>query len=172
MERIRTRNYINSARIQLAILGSIYFSSILWFIIINEQSKKVQGEEEDQVNFVNYFKLDEMKPFERQIALLYYSFTTLSQVGFGDFYPVNNEERIMCAIYMFLGVTIYSFIGNNFAKMIENLKNFEKDFEESSKLQQFFQVMRNFNFYSRLPRKIEVEIIEFFKYKWEIDQYR
>ena len=87
-----------------------------------------------------------MKPIDRQITLLYYSFTTLSQVGFGDFYPVNNDERILCAIYMFLGVTIYSFIGNNFAKMIENLRNFENEFEESNELQKFFLILKNFNF--------------------------
>lgn len=56
---------------------------------------------------------------------------------------------------MFLGVTIYSFIGNNFATMIENLKNFDKDFEESEELQQFFQVIKQFNNGQRLSAKFE-----------------
>lgn len=43
---------------------------------------------------------------------------------------------------MFLGVTIYSFIGNNFSQMIENLKNFDKDYEESEELQKFFHVLK------------------------------
>jgi hypothetical protein len=63
-------------------------------------------------------------------------------VGFGDYYPISDNERIICSFYMFLGVTIYSFIGNNFAQMIENLKNFDKDYEESEELQKFFHVLK------------------------------
>lgn len=36
IERTRTRNYINSASILTAILATIYFSSIIWFIITSE----------------------------------------------------------------------------------------------------------------------------------------
>ena len=63
-------------------------------------------------------------------------------MGFGDYYPISDSERIICAFYMFLGVTIYSFIGNNFAQMIENLKNFDKDYEESEELQKFFHIIK------------------------------
>lgn len=63
-------------------------------------------------------------------------------MGFGDYYPISDNERIICSFYMFLGVTIYSFIGNNFAQMIENLKNFDKDYEESEELQKFFHVLK------------------------------
>ena len=63
-------------------------------------------------------------------------------MGFGDYYPISDNERIICSFYMFLGVTIYSFIGNNFSQMIENLKNFDKDYEESEELQKFFHVLK------------------------------
>ena len=59
IERIKMRNYINSARISLAILGSIYFSSILWFIIINELSKRDE-DDENAINFMTHFKLNAM----------------------------------------------------------------------------------------------------------------
>ena len=78
------RNNINSLRIFLAILGSIYFSSIIWFMIISEQvsdtkTKKTMNEIDDQEeNFAVFFGLVEMSSYETQIISAYYSFTTLS----------------------------------------------------------------------------------------------
>ena len=137
IERTRMRNNINSLRILLAILGSIYFSSIVWFLIISEQvsntkTKKTLNEMHDQEeNFASFFGLMDMPSSQTQIISAYYSFTTLSQVGFGDYYPISNIERIICSGLMFLGVAVYSFVGNNFYLMVESLQNFDKEYEES-----------------------------------------
>lgn len=75
IERTRTRNYINSASILTAILATIYFSSIIWFIITSEQARYGENNGGD---FVSYFGIDKMDSLDRQITLFYYSFTTLS----------------------------------------------------------------------------------------------
>ena len=36
--------------------------------------------------------------------MMYYAFTTLSTVGFGDFHPRSNSERLFCALILFLSV--------------------------------------------------------------------
>jgi hypothetical protein len=44
------------------------------------------------------------------IAMTYYSFTTMSTVGFGDFYPVSTYEQLTGAFVLLFGVSIFSYI--------------------------------------------------------------
>ena len=62
IERTRTRNYINSASILTAILATIYFSSIIWFIITSEQA---HGSQVDGADFVSYFGIDKLDSLDR-----------------------------------------------------------------------------------------------------------
>jgi hypothetical protein len=39
--------------------------------------------------------------------------TTLTTVGFGDYYPVTNQDRIFASILMFCGVIAFSFMQGN-----------------------------------------------------------
>ena len=119
------RNNINAIRMTLAILCSLYISSIIWFILISSGIVEV-GDEDDgnpiaKDNFITYYGLLEMTNINAQIVSAYYSLTTLSTVGFGDYHPISDGERLSCAFMMFLGVAVYSFIADNFYKMIESL---------------------------------------------------
>jgi len=71
---------------------------------------------------------------EEMIHINYFSFTTLSTVGFGDFNPKSNLERLYMAFGMLLGVSIFSWILGNFIDMLDTIKNFQKDFEDGNKL--------------------------------------
>lgn len=53
----------------------------------------------------------------------YYVLTTLSTVGYGDYYPVNNNERFFAVVLMLGGVAFFSYIMGNF---IEIITNYEK----------------------------------------------
>jgi len=44
------------------------------------------------------------------IVAMYYSFTSLSTVGFGDYHPRSDFERIVCAIILCIGVGLFSSI--------------------------------------------------------------
>ena len=48
------------------------------------------------------------------IKVMYFSFTTLSTVGFGDMRPINSGERLVCAFIMFFGITVFVFVINMF----------------------------------------------------------
>ena len=44
---------------------------------------------------------------------IYYSFTTLSTVGFGDIYPKSDDERLGTIVILVGGVSIFSiFLGD------------------------------------------------------------
>ena len=46
--------------------------------------------------------------------LMYFSYTTLSTTGFGDFNPRSDLERLLCIMILLLGVSIFGLIMNKF----------------------------------------------------------
>ena len=55
----------------------------------------------------------------RALAILYFMFTTLSSVGFGDYHPKNSYERAFTAFILLTGVTIFSYLMGNFIEISE-----------------------------------------------------
>jgi potassium voltage-gated channel Eag-related subfamily H protein 8 len=53
------------------------------------------------------------------IACMYFAFTSLSTVGFGDFNPRGDIERILCAFILLFGVAIFSYIMGNFIDILD-----------------------------------------------------
>jgi hypothetical protein len=54
------------------------------------------------------------------VIVVYYAFTTLSTVGFGDFNPKSEIERIVASVILLFGVSIFSFIMGNFIEILMN----------------------------------------------------
>ena len=52
------------------------------------------------------------------IILIYYSFTTLSTIGFGDYHPVSDEERIIIVCGLMSGVIIFSYFMGVFINIL------------------------------------------------------
>ena len=59
-----------------------------------------------------------MPNYEKLITVCYYAITTLSTVGYGDLYPINNIEKIVGIFIMLIGVAYFSFIMGNFIDII------------------------------------------------------
>jgi len=79
----------------------------------------------EQEHFTEFFGLREMTQRESMIVLLYFSFTSLTTVGFGDFNPRSDVERVFIALSLLFGVAIFSMIMNEFIEMIQ--KKFKYD---------------------------------------------
>jgi hypothetical protein len=43
------------------------------------------------------------------IIAIYFSFTSLSTVGFGDYHPRSDPERLLVAFILLFGVAIFSY---------------------------------------------------------------
>jgi len=52
------------------------------------------------------------------IILIYYSFTTLSTIGFGDYHPRSDEERIIIVCGLMSGVIIFSYFMGVFIEIL------------------------------------------------------
>jgi hypothetical protein len=50
--------------------------------------------------------------------MVYFAFTSLSTVGFGDFNPRSDLERLMTALLLLTGVSVFSYIMGNLIEII------------------------------------------------------
>lgn len=85
-----------------------------------------------------------MKQYDRAVAVFYYMVTTISTVGFGDFYPQSDLERLLCALMMLVGVNIFSSMLSEILEMFDKIKSLNANFDEGPELQKFFSVIRLF----------------------------
>jgi len=70
--------------------------------------------------------------------MCYYSFTSLSTVGFGDYNPRSNPERLMITFVLLFGVAIFSYIMGTFIEILGNFSKLRAELEEGDELNKFF----------------------------------
>ena len=99
--------------------------------------------------------------------MMYWAFTTLSTVGFGDFYPMSNYERGLCSIGFLMGVAVFSYIMGNFAEIIAFLLEIDRDLEEGDKLTVFLDMFKFFNNGEDIKLELKEDIERYFDYRWE-----
>jgi hypothetical protein len=58
--------------------------------------------------------------YDDALLLMYYTFTSLSTVGFGDITPRSNGERILIAFFLLFGVAVFSYIMGNFIDILNS----------------------------------------------------
>jgi hypothetical protein len=107
---------------------------------------------------------------EQVVIMLYFSFTSLSTVGFGDYNPKSNIERIFIAFSLMFGVAIFSLMMGNFIDILTEFKEFDADLDQGDELAKFFNIMMHFNKNEEINPTLKLEIEKFFEYKWSCDK--
>ena len=69
---------------------------------------------------------------------MYFSFTSLSTVGFGDYNPRSDMERLFCALILLFGVAIFSYIMGIFISILGTYKSLNADLDDGDNLSKFF----------------------------------
>ena len=104
------------------------------------------------------------------MIITYFAFTSLSTVGFGDFNPRSDYERVMIAMILMFGVAIFSYVMGNFLEILNKFQKFDETLDHGDDLSKFFGLIKNFNMGLDLKQSLKIEIEEFFDYKWINDK--
>lgn len=59
---------------------------------------------------------------QNTIIAMYFALTSLSTIGFGDFHPKNNFERLVCSFMLLGGVSIFSYVLGELRTMISYIE--------------------------------------------------
>lgn len=194
---IKTNFFIRIFKLVIIIMNISYFIGFFWYIFC-DVTKDVQLSTPDTKddsahnfdNFIEEFGLVEYKvnwdpeaktrtlvkvkdlktDGERAIISMYFAFTTLSTVGFGDYYPKGDVERLVGGFVMLFGVAIFSYIMGKFIEILDKYTALNADLDYGDQLSKFFGMIKRFNGDVPLRLDLKHEIEEYFTYRWEYDR--
>jgi hypothetical protein len=104
------------------------------------------------------------------IVVVYFAFTTLATVGYGDYRPVQKHERLVCSFILLFGVAVFSFIMGNFIEILMSFKVVTAENEESENLTKWLGLLARFNKGRPLPKEMTKKIEHYFDYYWANDK--
>ena len=125
----------------------------------------------EQQNFFDIeYDFENRSNFDKGLLATYYAFTSLSTVGFGDYNPKSNVERVLCAFILLFGVSIFSYIMGIFIEILNQIKELQSNLDDGDFLTCFLHLMQNFNGGKPINPSLSNKIYEFFDYKWTNDR--
>ena len=104
------------------------------------------------------------------LACVYFAFTSLSTVGFGDYSPQSDSERLFCSFILVAGVCVFSYLMDTFLAIISGLQDLNEDLDDGDSLTLFFGILKRFNGDKPINHAFKVKIEAFFDFKWNQDR--
>jgi hypothetical protein len=104
------------------------------------------------------------------VIVVYFAFTTLSTIGFGDYHAITKEEALVCSFILLFGVGVFSFIMGNFIEMLMSFKHVTAENEESENLTKWLGLLARFNKGRPLPKELTKKLENYFDYYWASDR--
>lgn len=127
--------FLKTLKLMFIIFTIVYFTGVFWYIFItlnhfyllnNVLKENGLSADDDPPEWFTeatfYYVWFKGNEYSRPFKILkssYYAFTSLSTVGFGDMYPKSDLERLMCAIILFAGVIVFTYIIGIFNEIID-----------------------------------------------------
>ena len=151
----------NILKLVLQIINTLvitYFFGCLWYRVAERLHTS------DQKTFITNYGLSK-KPIDfRLTTSMYFALTTLSTVGYGDYFPVSNLEKVLGSIIMFIGVTFFSMLMSQFLDIINDLS--EDVNPNDDNLDKWMLLLRRFNDGSPLDPNLTGLIKRHFEHFW------
>jgi len=112
--------FLKTLKLVIQIFNISFFTGIFWYIVTDLTETSISGHNEhaDTDEFLNLYQLHNRHNEEQLLIMIYFSFTTLSTVGFGDYTPRSNYERLVGCVILIFGVAIFSYIMGNFIEIL------------------------------------------------------
>ena len=130
-------------RLIIIILILSYFLGTLWLLISKMLTKN--KDDPDEMTFYNQYSMREKTNFTQLTIVVYFAFTTLSTVGFGDYHPKGEIERIITTFILLCGVACFSYIMGQFIEILMNFQQVTADNEDSENLFKWLGLLAHFN---------------------------
>lgn len=125
-----------------------YFIGCIWFLFCDIYKNSEPN------SFIKRNELDKEDQTHQLIISCYYALTTLSTVGYGDYYPISNNERIIAVVIMLGGVAFFSYIMGNFIEIISNYEKKMGVVDKSGDLHNWLILLTRFTNNQPLPKSL------------------
>ena len=107
------------------------------------------------------------------VIVSYFALTTLSTVGYGDYYPISTNELIIAIFFMLGGIGFFSYIMNSFQEIIKNYDQRMGNDNEGSDLNNWIMRLTRFTEKNKpLGTQLINQIDRHFSFFWGSDRLR
>lgn len=133
---------------------------------------KTSDPDADIKTFITSFFDAEDSDQERITLMLYFALTTLSTVGYGDYYPVSSVEMIFTSLVMLGGVAFFSYIMGNFIEILSNYDAKMGTIDKSEDLNDWLRSLERFTNKTKTNLSVSLvnSIISNMNYYWDHDR--
>lgn len=171
---------LKTFKLVVVILNISYLTGVLFYVLCElvedflhdqdiEEFHKGNYQEETP-GFLMYYELNENPRLRNLLISIYFAFTSLSTVGFGDYAPRGDIERFFGAFMLLFGVAIFSYIMGNFIDILSQFQSYQADLDDGDTLTKFFGVIYQFNGEKPLNQGLKKRIEDYFTYRWQNDK--
>ena len=163
LDKLIVASIYNITKYIIIICITVYICTFFWIILV--QLFENYDSRTDYQTAINFFSFhskqthiaiygctpegepdDKYRPFfEQTIIYIYFGLTTLATIGFGDYYPISDTERVLAIALFLIGSVIFSLLMGVFIKLLKKFLNLDIEFDDSENLNFFFQVLAKFN---------------------------
>ena len=120
-----------------------------------------------QNRFLIEYQLYDMTNRDVVLRLLYFAFTTLTTIGFGDFHPKGDIERAYTAVMLLMGVMTMTYVMGNMIALLQQFNEYIGDYDEGMKLNVFLETLKRFNDCKPLCPIFKASIETYFDHRWQ-----
>ena len=131
--KIVFRGIFHFISVLIQILVFVQFLSNIWLLFVRIQNIYLNPPGMELVNFTPNFQSNEDweiqtdSMFKTSITLIYFTLTSLSTVGFGDFFPKTDWERLASTIMLLVGVATFSYAQYHLVEILRSKLNSEEE---------------------------------------------
>jgi len=101
-------------------------------------------------------------PFNEQyVTSLYWAFTTMITVGYGDVVPVTINERLYCMVAMLIASGVFAYTINSIGAIVSRYNILAGQYKEKMTYVNQFMLAQN------IPKDLRLKIRRYLEYKWE-----
>ena len=145
---------LKTLKLVIIILNISYLTGVLFLVLCEgvddfitdiEFGEAFEYNENEMPGFLAEYGLTTIPTKDSLIISLYFAFTSLSTVGFGDYTPRGNIERFFGAFMLLFGVAIFSYIMGNFIDILSQAQSYSASLDDGDTLTKFFGIIQKFN---------------------------
>jgi len=121
-------------------------------------------------HFSDFFTMSNPTPLQEMLRSWYFLVTTLSTVGYGDFYATNMLEKVMLIFILLIGISQFSLIVGQFNGLVAE---FDKMNDKDTNMDDLIAWMASIDaVQNHIPAALRAKITHHFEYYWEHDRLR
>ena len=161
---IKVEDYIASTTLAtvfvfIRLLSLVFFVAhwtACWWYFIGNQDMATHP-----VTWIVFAKVADKSTFDKYVAALYWAFTTMTTVGYGDIYPFTVNEKVFAMFTMILACGIFAYTVGSIGSLVSKQNSGENAYREQ--VVAVNRYMRK----KKLPYDLQFRVRRYLEYVWE-----